>query len=277
MRLAPGFAGTFYPTHAEEIEVLIEDAIAAVEAREPAPWGLLVPHAGYVYSGIPAARAYARARAADPDTVVVLGPSHRVWIEGAAVLEAEAFETPYGALLTDADLGRRIAETLTAAVPGAGGVPAFCEHSLEVQLPFVRRLWPRARAVLVAFGPGDLVLAEALAAFLDHHLEDENLLLVASSDLSHEHAQPEAQILDARFEELFVRADPAATLRAIAEGITEACGVGPVLTLQTLARRRGCRPEVVDRRDSSHAFGQTDRVVGYLSAVVGPPLEAGRK
>lgn len=263
MRLAPAFAGMFYPT-GPELEAWVDEALDHSPRQAPVAGrtvGALVPHAGYVYSGETAAMALGAARECDIDRIVVLGPSHRTPVDGLHAFEVEGFETPLGPVESDPAWAARLVHRLTGASCGA----PFAEHSLEVQLPLLRRLFPDVPVVLVAFGLPDPTLAGELSRRLAR--DPGRLLVVASSDLSHYHACSSAAILDGRFREVLLDGDPEKMWRALRARQVEACGAGPVLTLMSLACETKARFYVMDQRDSSHAFGDTDQVVGYLSAL----------
>ena len=235
---------------------------AADETRqfEPQPKAIVVPHAGYVYSGETAARAYARlarGQGADSGTsaigrVVLLGPAHRVHVRGLALPEVDAFDTPLGVVRVDQAAVRLIARL--RQVVAARPVHA-AEHSLEVHLPFLR-------AVLGDFELVPLVVGEATPAMVAEVLDllwgGPETLIVISTDLSHYHAYRDA-----------VRIDNA-TVAAMLDGATsitheQACGATPVNALMQVARARKLRIELIDQCNSGDTAGPRDRVVGYAS------------
>jgi AmmeMemoRadiSam system protein B len=171
-----------------------------------------------------------------------------------------------GPVSTDHEL----VDHLASLLPEISRVPAFPEHSLEVQLPFLRTALPSAAVLSVAFGWPDAALAERLGTTLARLADERDLLLVASSDLSHYHDHRTATRLDRRFRELLLRGSPEELVAALDRQEAEACGVGPVLTLMHYGRARRAHFEVVDQRDSSAAFGDERQVVGYLSALLLP-------
>lgn len=248
-------AGTFYPRGRTE---LAHDVAAMLEAaREPPlapglPKGLIVPHAGYVYSGPVAASAYALLRpgAGIVERVVLLGPCHRVALRGLALPAAAAFETPLG----------RIEVDQAAAIRGLRQVsvnPATHahEHSLEVQLPFLQEVLGRFK--LVPLVVGDAAAGE-VAEVLHALWGGPETLIVISSDLSHYHPYDEARAIDGQ------------TVRAILGYRTDidpmqACGAAPVTGFLSAARQRGLQAELLDARNSGDTAGGRDRVVGYAS------------
>jgi AmmeMemoRadiSam system protein B len=223
------------------------------------PKALIVPHAGYAYSGSVAAAAYRLlAGAAQIRHVVLLGPCHRVPMRGLAVPASGFFATPCGELPID-DTGRhRLSEF---GLAGISDVPHAAEHSLEVQLPFLQEMLTDFDLLPVAVGqvpPGQV--ARALEAVWG----GEETLIVVSSDLSHYHTLVEAQQLDGL------------TTRSILERCDDlsheqACGADGINGLMEIARRRGMRVELVDQRTSADTAGDRSRVVGYGSYALFEP------
>lgn len=277
MRLLPSFQGQFYPGHPVELAETVDALLRQASTPEIEPGrilGVLVPHAGYVYSGETAARALAAVAGSRPEAIVLMGPSHRVPVDGIHVFDVEGFETALGPVDCPVALAREIAADLKGASCGS----PFPEHSLEVQLPILHRVLADTPVVAIAFGLPDLELARRLAERLVELARSRRLLVVATSDLSHYHSHEAASQLDGRFRDLLLAGDSHGLWSALNARETEACGAGPVLTLMEMARRNDAEFTVMDQRDSSHAFGDTDRVVGYISALALRPAgaEAGR-
>lgn len=261
MRVRPAaVAGTFYPDDPRVLAATVDRALAAAPAATaPPPKALVVPHAGYVYSGAVAATAYAQLAPVRHAIrrVVLLGPAHRVPLDGVAASSADAFETPLGLVPCDGE-GR-------AAVLGLDGVTVddgahAGEHALEVQLPFLQRC-------LDAFALLPLVVGwarpEAVAAVLDAVWGGAETLVIVSSDLSHYHDHATARALDARTAAAVVAA------RAEALGPDDACGRHPLAGLLVAAHRRGLGVRLLDLRTSGDTNGGLDRVVGYGAFALG--------
>jgi hypothetical protein len=209
---------------------------------------LIVPHAGYIYSGIIAASAYKllAARAQPVRRIVLIGPSHRVYFRGVAMPQAERFASPLGDIALQLDASPR-SFVVRADQPHA------MEHSLEVQLPFLQMLLPQFE--LVPFVTGEASPSE-IGAVLDDAWGDDDTLIIASSDLSHYHDYATAQRLDA--------ATSAAILSYDNELMGEqACGAGAINGLLFAARRRGLSIVEIARCNSGDTAGDRDRVVGY--------------
>ncbi|MGE5127402.1 MAG: AmmeMemoRadiSam system protein B [Betaproteobacteria bacterium] len=266
-----GFAGSWYPGTAGAINRELDAYLAAAEpARVPGRLVALVsPHAGLRYSGPVAAHGYRLLRDRGPATVVLVGPSHRVAFEGVALHGSGAWETPLGRAEVDADVAAAIAAAAPALVIDDPAVHRE-EHSLEMQLPFLQRVWPSFRIVPLMMGSQSRQEVEGLAGALSAALRGRDVLLVASSDLSHYEPAAVANRLDAVVVELLERFDEAALLARLESHANVACGGGPIVAVMRAARALGAdRARVlkygdsgdVEARDKSH-------VVGYLSAAM---------
>jgi AmmeMemoRadiSam system protein B len=247
-------AGLFYPGDRDELEAAVEAYLAAATADGRAlPKAVIVPHAGFVYSGPVAATAYAllallrdRVR-----RVVLFGPAHRVAFRGLATSSADAFETPLGSVALDREGVER-----ALALPQVKALDAAhrAEHSLEVQLPFLQRVLPDFR--LVPLVVGDATPAE-VAEVMEALWGGDETLIVVSSDLSHYLPYADARALDRETS----RAIEALLPEEI--GHDQACGRLPVQGLLLAARRHGLRARTLDLRSSGDTAGPRDAVVGY--------------
>jgi AmmeMemoRadiSam system protein B len=250
----PAVAGAFYPADPAALHAEIQSFLADADTPlEPPPKAVIVPHAGYVYSGPVAATAYARLRplAGRVRRVVLLGPAHRVPFAGIAAPEAEWFETPLGRVHVD----QAAIDTL-ADLPfvGRSDLPHAPEHSLEVQLPFLQEVLGDFELVPLVVGQAT---PEQVAAVLDRLWGGDETLIVVSSDLSHYLPYEQARRIDA------VTSEAIAQMRDDAIDHEQACGATPVRGLLQAARRRGLRAEIVDLRNSGDTAGPRDQVVGY--------------
>jgi len=257
----PAVAGAFYPGDAAELARCVAgyltDAVGPRAAQALAPKVLIVPHAGYVYSGPIAASAYRllaplRARI---NRVVLLGPAHRVYLQGMAVPSADSFLMPNGEIRLDADSIARVRRLPDVIVSDRAHA---MEHSLEVQLPFLQSLLERFTLVPIVVGE---CASEAVAAVLDALWGGAETLIVVSSDLSHYHTYAVAQRLDA------------ATTRAIIDRSTnltgeQACGAHAINGLMRSAHAQDLSLEVLDVRNSGDTAGDRGQVVGYGAYVM---------
>lgn len=264
-------AGAWYPGTAALIAAEVEEYLASVPAAPGAEnlIGLISPHAGLRYSGPVAAHGYALLRGGRGLTAVLVGPSHRHAFDGVAVWAKGGFETPLGIA--------RIDEALAGSVLQVGGRvrddprPHAEEHSLEMQLPFLQHLVPDLRIVPMLMGRQDRAEVDALAEALATAVAGrDDVLLVASSDLSHYHPAPLANAKDALVVGDVERFDSEGLLRRLEDAPEHACGGGPMVAVMKAASSLGAGRSVVLRYADSGDVGERDksRVVGYLSAAL---------
>ena len=248
-------AGAFYPGNGQ---VLSRDLDALLEHAHPShgplPKALIVPHAGYIYSGPIAASAYRRLETGrDQITrVVLLGPAHRVAVRGLALPQAEAFATPLGQVRIDQAACRALLD-LPQVVESA--TAHALEHSLEVQLPFLQKVLGDFE--LVPLVVGDATAAE-VAQVLDRLWGGPETLILISSDLSHFLPYALAQRIDQKTSDMILQ---------LQTGITheQACGGTPVNGLLLAAKQHGLTPELLDLRNSGDTAGSQEQVVGYAA------------
>jgi len=277
-------AGTWYPAIPGALTRDVDGYLAAVDP-DAIPRGrldaVIAPHAGLMFSGPVGAHAYKAAAAHGPfDAVILAGPSHFVAFDGVALYPSGAFESPLGPASIDEALGQH----LMAASPLIHPLPAAHarEHSLEMQLPFIRRLLPEAAIVPLLMGYQTRETIEALAGALARvaavHAEhaEKKILLVASTDLSHYFDAPTAEGLDARVRDCVAACDPERLLKIFEEypegerGRFVACGGGPMISVMLAARARGARHgRVLKYMHSGLISGDNSGVVGYLAGALG--------
>lgn len=268
MERAARFAGSWYPGTAAGIAAAVE-AAGEPCAREPAT-ALVLPHAGWRYSLRIAAPAVARV--AVPERVVFLCPNHRVPPPVVAAWPEGSWETPLGSVPVDAQLTHR----LLAACPrvSAGTEAHLEEHAIEVLLPVLQRAQPRLKIVAVVVAePSYAGLAEIgrglAAALRAEGLSREDVLIVASSDMSHFLDAREARRRDERALERLLAFDAEGLLERCQEEQISMCGVRPTVVALEAARALGAtRVELVDYGHSGEISGDEGSVVGYASAIV---------
>lgn len=245
----------FYPDDETSLAREVRGYLAAVPDRQAiVPKVLIVPHAGYIYSGAVAAHAYARVAQARASIrrVVLLGPAHRVPIRGLALPVAEAFATPLGAVHIDAE---GAAAALRLPQVTASDVAHNMEHSLEVQVPFLQAVLDEF--TLLPFAVGAATPAQ-VAEVLDLLWGGPETLILISSDLSHFHKYATAQGIDRGTVDTILSFEPTLDHE-------QACGATPINGLLLCARRRGMQIELLDLRNSGDTAGDRSRVVGYAS------------
>jgi MEMO1 family protein len=251
-------AGTFYPDDPTVLARTVDDLVRAVPAESRMPKAIVVPHAGYIYSGAIAASGFARLRAAAKriERVVMIGPAHRVPVRGLAAPGARSLETPLGDVAVD--------NAALAGVPGVTTSPLAhaAEHSLEVELPFLQRIAPQARVIPLAAGDID---DEGVGRVLEALWGGPETVIVISTDLSHYLPYDRAKAIDA---ETLARV---VALDADGVGHDRACGATGLRGLLWVARRKRLTARLLDARNSGDTAGDKKRVVGYAALALYEP------
>lgn len=249
----PAVAGMFYPAATTALTLEIAQLLSAVPAN-PAlhPKAVIVPHAGYIYSGPIAASIYATLASlrGTIHRIVLLGPTHRVAVDGLALPSCDAFSTPLGAITIDQKAVADIRNMPQIVISDSAHAQ---EHSLEVQLPFLQTLFGEFTLIPLAVGRAT---TEAVAEVIERLWGGEETLIVVSSDLSHYLPYDAARRADAQ------------TAKSIMElellvSHDQACGATPVNGLLHAARAHDLRVKMIDLRNSGDTAGDKSRVVGY--------------
>jgi len=268
-------AGTWYPGRPDALTADIDRYLANVgETPRGELIALIAPHAGLMFSGPVGAWSYATARGREFDVAVLVGPSHYVGFDGVAAYERGRFATPLG----DIPIDDRIAAAIVSAASCVRPMrePHAREHSLEMQLPFLRRVLPEVPIVPLLMGFQTRATVEDLASAIAETLTGRRALLVASTDLSHYFDAREAAKLDGRvadavrrfdIEGLFVEFE---SYPEHERGRYVGCGAGPALAVLRAASLLGARQtRILKYANSGDVSGDYSGVVGYLAAAVG--------
>ncbi len=274
----PAVAGQFYPDDAAKLRGAIDAYLASARPAEGGkPIAIVVPHASYLFSGQIAADAFAQAAGGDYDTVVILGPNHTdARFDGVGLYQGDGFRTPLGV----APIDTALAEALIKADPDVSWNNQVHrkEHSVEVQVPFVQRLFPAARILPVIVASQDPAVCARLGRALAGLLKDRRALIVASSDLSHYPKAADARKVDRETLEAIATLDGAALAReldnvrhrGVRDLVTGACGEAPILATIAAARALGAdRARIVSYANAADSpAGDPDRVVGYGAVAI---------
>lgn len=263
-------SGRFYPSDPVELRAVVATLLADARTDRVAARAIVVPHAGYIYSGHTAATAFARV--AVPGLVVIVAPNHTGVCEvkgGVSLWEAGAFRTPLG----DVPIDEPFAAALLADSPlvGIDHDAHRAEHAVEVELPFLRLLRSDVRIVPLVIAwdawPHARALGETLARLVQSAAEP--VLLLASSDLNHYEPAAVSEQKDARALEAVTALDGEELLARCKRERISMCGRGPAAVVIAAARALGAsRAEVVDYRHSGWVSGDNGRVVGYAGVVI---------
>jgi AmmeMemoRadiSam system protein B len=265
------FAGTWYPDDPSELDSTVSQLLRS-SPRSESPGklvALISPHAGLRYSGPIAAAGYRLLERQAFESVVLLGPSHRVAFDALATYPEGAFATPLGLASIDSELAR----SFESATPRARPMPEAHrgEHCLEMQLPFVQHLLPEARILPVMMGTQSArnIDAAAIALVRAVSASTYSVLLVASSDLSHYESRERARALDYEVLDRIERFDSQGLADLLEEERGHACGGGPMVAVMKAARELGASASrILAYGDSGDVSGETDAVVGYVSAAL---------
>jgi MEMO1 family protein len=261
-------AGYFYPAEKDKLQ---QDISLLLKVAKPEKsinkiFGIVSPHAGYIYSGKTAAYAYNLLKNKSYKTVIVISPSHAEYFPGICIYDGDAYETPFGIVEINQIMADELIKNSKIIFRGIQGHRK--EHALEVQIPFLQ-------SVLKDFKIVPIVMGDQSKIFVDHLAEkiskvvDEETLVVASSDMSHFYNSDEADRLDSVVEKRINDFDFEQLLKDLDDHECEACGGGPIAAMMKAASLKNISKSlVINRSDSGDVTGDKSEVVGYLSAVV---------
>ncbi len=264
----PAVAGMFYSASAaklkDEVALLLERT--PVSERFNSIAGIVSPHAGYLYSGKTAAFAFNSLGGKNYKTVVIISPSHREYFRGVSIYDGDAYRTPLGDVPVNKEIADRLITDGRTIFRGIQGHRA--EHAIEVQIPFLQMVMKGFTIVPVVLGDQNRNFVYELAEKLSG-VVDEEILIVASSDLSHFYSRSIADKLDSVVEKDLLENNYEKLQSDLEAGKCEACGGGAIVALMKAAgmtNRKNTR--VLYRTDSGEVTGDYSEVVGYLSAVI---------
>jgi AmmeMemoRadiSam system protein B len=262
-------AGSWYPADPAALAREVDRYLDAVDCTATGePLAVIAPHSGLMYSGPVAAFSYKMLAGRNIDVAVLVGPSHYVGFDGVAVYPRGAFDTPFGPVSIDEDAAsaivaasRRVAEHPLAHVR---------EHSLEMQLPFLKRVLPRAEILPLVMGHQRRDTAYELGEAIGAAMKGKRAVLVASTDLSHFQNAATAAALDNKVIQQVLRFDAGGLMSILETFPNHACGGGPTVSVMLAARALGAQhARVLKYGDSGDVSGDKDAVVGYLAAAFG--------
>jgi AmmeMemoRadiSam system protein B len=258
-------AGQFYPADKKNLEKELKKMVVVGEKRQKV-LGLMAPHAGYMYSGACAGQGYGRVIVSE--TVIILGVNHRGQGAPLALDGNDSWQTPLGDVALDSELRSSLlnASSLFAIDSEAGRL----EHSLEVQVPFIQYLSPGSRILPITVAahrlPDLLAAGAVIAAILKGN---PNLMIVASSDMSHYIPAAQAKELDFKAIDMMRQLDAEGLYRTVLENRITMCGVAPAVIMLQAAKEAGAtKAELLCYTHSGVVSGDMDEVVGYASLIV---------
>lgn len=269
----PMVADSFYPANPDLLGRMVDDYLASAKGDNVGQVvGIVVPHAGYIYSGQVAAYAFAQLKGRQVSRVVVIAPSHLERIAGASIYNGDAYQTPLGEIPVDTDFARKLAaQNPRLRLSGAGHdsktPDGRAEHSIEVQLPFLQRtLVGPFKIVPIIVGEQSYDVCRALGVALAKLINDSSTVIVASSDLSHYHTYAEAVAMDKKLVAAVADGDYLGLSRNLGRRTWEACGGGPIVATMMAAERLGATGKVLKQANSGDSVaGDRNSVVGYAA------------
>ncbi len=261
----PAVAGSFYPADSKKLAADLDQYLAKPGDAPDAGrlLAIVVPHAGYIYSGGVAGYSYAKLKGRNIRKVILLGPTHFAAITGAVLYPGAGMKTPLGVVRVDEALARRLADEKMGVKLAAE--PFEREHSLEVQLPFLQKSLEDFSVVPILIGrmtkESYQYLGDSLATVLKN---DDAAIVVISTDLSHYHDSATASGMDRKVLSAIERLAGGDLERLVSSGEGEACGAGPVLYGMAAARGAGAtEAQLYNYADSGDVSGDRQKVVGY--------------
>ncbi|MCH9006477.1 AmmeMemoRadiSam system protein B [candidate division KSB1 bacterium] len=260
-------AGMFYPCEQEVLEQELDrlfDSVGECEAVGEIK-ALISPHAGYQYSGKIAAAGYKQLQNYDVSTIAIISPNHHEYFDGISVFAGKAYETPLGLLQVDQGLAEALVNYDDVIMSSWSG--HLAEHAVEVQLPFLQRIFRDVKIIPIVMGRQDYEMSVLLGEALAHVLSSVPFLVIASSDLSHYHPYHEAIAIDSDTISTLEHLDETELIERIEAHQCEACGGGPIAAAMLAAKKAGANhTEVFAQCNSGDVSGDRSRVVGYVSA-----------
>ena len=264
----PAVAGLFYPSDANKLSTDIENMLAASEGdlNISQVFGIVSPHAGYVYSGGTAAYGYNLLKNKNYRKVIIISPSHREYFPGSSIYNGDSYQTPLGVVDVDKEIAQKIVEGSKTIFLGMEGHRQ--EHAVEVQIPFLQMILKDFKIVPIVMGDQGRVSVDDLADQIAKAVDNETVI-VASSDLSHFYSKKKAFELDSIVAKHISDFDYEQLQDDLDSRKCEACGGGPIVVLMKAASKlHKNKSMLLHRSDSGDVSGDNSEVVGYLSAAI---------
>ena len=258
------FAGSFYPGSSEECSHLIHtysDSLK-ISTCSNKPVAIVAPHAGYIYSGKVAAHAFKSIQDFSYKRALILGPSHRYHFNGVSLLSEDSYETPLGEVEIDQECVKIL--TQESSMFSNDFNAHSNEHAVEVELPFLKTIFPTLPIVPIIIGQFNPSVISELANAIIRHCEREDTLLIVSTDFSHYYQAEVAEKMDKKAIDLLLKQDSLNLINESKKETIQLCGLGAMLTVLEVLKTWRC--ETVDPLSYSHSGDQSgdyDRVVGY--------------
>jgi AmmeMemoRadiSam system protein B len=264
----PAVAGLFYEANPQKLREHINTLLSTAESKmlNNKIFGIISPHAGYIYSGLTAAYGFNLLKGNDYKKVVIISPSHREYFAGSSIFNGDAYQTPLGTIEIDKDLAQKIVNGSRTISFGLEGHKQ--EHAVEVQLPFLQSVLSDFKIVPIVMGDQSKIFVDELAKQIAY-ASDEQTIVIASSDLSHFYPKKRAFELDSIVAKDIVDFDYEKLQNDLDNRVCEACGGGPIVVLMKASALLNKKKSILlNRSDSGDVSGDNSEVVGYLSAAI---------
>jgi len=262
-------AGSFYPDDPYVLKLQLEDFfLHATYYNLKNILALVCPHAGYIYSGQVAAYSYKQIENKKYDCILIISPSHAEYFDFISIYDGDAYSTPLGIVKVDKERSEQLVEYNKKLIKFSEH-GHLNEHSIEVQLPFLQYIYGEFSFIPVVIGAQNSLNIETLGNAIGDTFKNQNILIVASTDLSHYHPYSEAVLLDRQVGKLVEKFDIESLKEEFLKNNIEMCGGGPVISAMIAAKKMGANKAVILKyQNSGDTSGEKRSVVGYLSAAM---------
>lgn len=273
----PSVAGAFYPSRPEKLKQVINDCflhkfgpgkLPSNKNNDRSITSVVCPHAGYIYSGPAAAHCYFYlAEEKQPETTIILGPNHRGWGSPISMMGEGAWETPLGRTLIDEKTAKKIFNS--SNIIDIDDSAHIREHSIEVQLPFLQYIFEDFKFIPISMGYQDLETCIEIGETIAKVAEDQDVLIIASSDLSHQESQEVATKKDRLVIEAILEMNEVILQEKVRSNRITTCGYGPISVAIVVSKILGSKnTELLSYYTSGDIIGDYRDVVGYASVKI---------
>jgi len=260
-------AGSFYPDNPDVLRRQINDFLLNAKSEGIRNIkSIICPHAGYIYSGQVAACSYKQIKGETFDSIFIIAPSHSEYFDFISIFNGDAYRTPLGPVYVDKERSRILADENPRIELSKYGHRS--EHSLEVQLPFLQVLFENIKIVPIVMGQQNSQNIKELGSAIGKLFKNDNILIIASTDLSHYYPYDTALVLDGKIKDLVTNFNSEDIMSGFLNNDLEMCGGGPVISAMIASKDLGAdSSRILSYKNSGDVTGDRSAVVGYLSAV----------
>ncbi len=269
-------AGSFYPKDPSQLNELLDELLSGEPDQKPAGDinAIMVPHAGYRFSAQTAAQAFKSLKGNTYDYIILMAPSHRDPFYGATIYNGDAYETPLGSIKVEKSVAKNItdkSEFIQLSILGHRE-----EHAIEVQLPFIQKLFPKTPIVPIVVGGFNWEQCKSIGDAIFNTIQNKNVLIVASTDLYHGHSYNECKKTDKKTLDAIMEFKPERLCKGLLNDSFQACGGAPVVIMQVVLKQMGeYTASLLGRTNSNDVMGVKEGyVVGYGAIIFSKAVSA---